>query len=156
MSRSCVSFEASALCTSALSLASISFGTVGRRLRGDLARDRAARARAIVHHELVAPDFAELTRHDARRDIDTAAGCESHEQSAGLAGISLRLRDAGDAGSHDRTQQDNEAFRAVHFGLLQKISAARATLRLPWRPSRPLRQRFALTPRPSFLASKLS
>jgi hypothetical protein len=112
---------------------------VGRRLGDDRQADVAARARAVVHHHLLAELLVEPRDQHAHDRVGTAAGREGHHHADRLfreVGRRTSLRQGGGRGSH-RQRQDDDAEQRKHRGSPLCPHWTRTTGPAPSRNSQP-------------------
>jgi hypothetical protein len=85
---------------------------VGRRLRGFRRAERAARAAAVLDHDLLAPFFRQLRADHARQQIGRSARRERHDPADRLGGILLRMGSK----RHQCKGGDKQGKKGFHLG----------------------------------------
>ncbi len=95
---------------------------VGWRLGDDLRADVAARARAVVHHELLTEGAAQFGRDGPREDVGGAAGGEGHDDAHGLGRPRVGARGGlpgRERGAREQRAAQGDGAAAEHGGFLE-------------------------------------
>ncbi len=94
---------------------------VGRGARHGVAGDQSGRAGAVVHHHLLAQQFGQARRNQARHRVHAAASGVAHHQADRARGPVLRRGTGGHAGGGESGQQRGDQSAAAGRGWAGRV-----------------------------------